>query len=451
MEEHEVRSTEIPHDYFHSVIEEVYQALAKAMEAGLISAETRRPPSGRASLAIEATNMVGAVSATLSNGSRLFVRIRPKVGTARMLELAVLAKMMPDWKGGVHASESVEDALLEWVIGAFEDGLRVLLSKGGLRNTHERVTQTLVNKVTGRLLVVPWLRNVSRGRPHFVPCEFPSLEFDNSVNRFVRWAIHVSITAARTVMFSSTLVEKLEKWDRQFAGAALAPPRSPWPDPQALPPNLRHYGQVVTLAKFVLNSIRIGVDAGRIEGSSISVDMNKVYERAFCNCIQALNPAAAFQDKWSVELLRHSADGRAEVAKTMTMIPDIWIDGDREHLPIVIDTKWKQVFRNDKSSFASDQSTIGVAVRLRPEDLYQATAYALESVHLKSARASEEIDGCVAALVYPTTVPVADLGREMQVGNTRILIRVLAWNVAVPAEAEVRQIWSRLRSLATRS
>nr|WP_314547629.1 hypothetical protein [uncultured Massilia sp.] len=449
--EHETRTAEIAPECPHSVLEQVFEALSGAMEAGLVSAETRRPPGGRTCLVIEATSIVGVVSSPLPDGSRLFVRVRPKVGTARMLELAVLAGMMPDWNGGVHVSESVEDALLEWTIGAFDNALRVLLARGGLRNTHERVSATLVNKVTGRLLVVPWLRNVSRGRPHLVPCEFPSLEFDNPVNRFLRWAIHVGITVARTVTRSGELVERLEKRDRQFAGARLVRPILPWPDPHALPANLRHYAQVVTLARLVLDSIRVGVNAGRVEGTSISLDMNKVYERAFCNCIQALHPEACMQDEWPVRLLRQSRDGDCvEVAKTMTMIPDIWIDGDQERFPIVMDTKWKQVFRKGAAAAANDLPITG-SVRLRPEDLYQATAYALEVLHRRSSHGNGDMDGCIAALVYPTTAVVADLAREIRVGNAKILIRLVGWNVTLSAENEVREIWSRITRLASRS
>ncbi|MGG7607420.1 5-methylcytosine restriction system specificity protein McrC [Massilia sp. BKSP1R2A-1] len=449
--EHETRTAEIDPECPHSVLEEVFEVLSGAMEAGLISAETRRPPGERTCLVIEATSIVGVVSSLLPDGMRLFARVRPKVGTARMLELAVLAKMMPDWNGGVFVSESVEDALLEWTIGAFDHALHVLLARGGLRNTHERVNATLVNKVTGRLLVVPWLRNVSRGRPHLVPCEFPSLEFDNPVNRFLRWAIYVGITVARTVTRSDRLVERLEKRDRQFAGARLVRPPSPWPDPHALPANLRHYAQAVTLARLVLNNIRVGVNAGRVEGTSISLDMNKVYERAFCNCIQTLHPEAYKQDEWSVPLLRQSRDGSgAEVAKTMTMIPDIWIDGDQERFPIVMDTKWKQVFRKSEAVVANELSATG-PVRLRPEDLYQATAYALETLHRRPSYGNEDITGCLAALIYPTTAVVSDLGREIRVGNARIIIQLVGWNVTVPAENEVREIWSRLTRLALRS
>jgi 5-methylcytosine-specific restriction endonuclease McrBC regulatory subunit McrC len=447
--EHRSLSTALPPHLIANILDDAYKLFEPAIRMGLISIETKRVPSLNTLLVISTTSVVGFVSCRDIDGICIFLKVNPKVGTTRMLELAVLAGMLPKWKqGGAHLSQSLENSLLEWMIGAFEDSIRDLLSHGGLRNTHERIQAELVNKVRGRVRISPWLRNVVRGRAHIVPCEFPSLEFDNRINRFIRWAIHVAITAAQRIPDAGDIATRLLKCDQQFAGASLVKPNVTSVDHQPLPSNFRHYAQAMNLARFIMNSIELGTNAGQIEAMSIAFDMNKIYERAFFNGLHRIVDTASQQEEWSITFTQSSEAKDLHNFKRTRMIPDVWVAGNSERLPIVIDTKWKKGFGGvehiENVGNQSSTSKIPAAgLRLHPDDLYQATAYALEVIN-RAAANQEHIDGCLSVLIYPTTTPTDDLEREITVGYVRILIRLVAWNVSAPPDKEISDIWARL-------
>lgn len=452
--EHESRTCSLPEGTTDAVLNDVSDILSGAIGAGLLTVEARRDITGTSRLVIETSSMVGFASSTSRSGGRAFVKVHPKVGTSRMLELAMLADMLPHWQpGGAHVSPGLDEALLEWTIGAFGQALRRLLARGGLRNTHERIRDDLKNRMRGRLLVGPWLRNVARGAPHVIPSEFPSLEFDNPANRMLRWAIHVGIVVARSLPHAGVIVERLRQADRLFAGVTLARPRKPLLDPRALPANLRHYTEAVRLAKLVLESVHLGSIPGEIEAMSIALDMNTVYERAFFNGLSAIQPDASRHDEWRVDLETPSdAQQNGRIMRSTLMIPDVWIEGDAYRLPVVIDTKWKNVLsRVSNQVEAEDLLPSGETrtVRLRPEDLYQATAYAVEALHRRTER-GEVAEGCVVALVYPSLNSIPDLGREIRLGSTRVLVRIVCWNVANPVAPEIGAIWNRLQKVAER-
>ena len=155
---------------------------------------------------------------------------------------------------------------------------------------------------------------------------------------------------------------------------------------------------------------------------------------------------------WKVDFATPpAAPGEGRLARSTQMIPDIWLESDGSRLPVVIDTKWKSVFSEILNlTEADDLLSSGETrtVRLRPEDLYQATAYAVEALHRQAER-GELIEGCVAALVYPSLHRVPDLGREVRLGAIRIIVCLVGWNVSAAPIPEITAIWSRLQSAAT--
>ena len=183
---------------------------------------------------------------------------------------------------------------------------------------------------------------------------------------------------------------------------------------------------------------------------SIAIDMNDVYERAFFNGLMTHQPEASRHETWKIHYSAAVPVEEGKHARSTEMIPDVWIQGTEGRLPIVVDTKWKNLlFKRgpvDPGDLLSAEET--KTIKLRPEDLYQATAYAVEALQRRLAD-GHPCDGCVAALVYPTTRPIPDYGREIQLGPFRIIIRIVAWNVTAPPLVEIGKIWERLNILAT--
>jgi 5-methylcytosine-specific restriction endonuclease McrBC regulatory subunit McrC len=449
--EHESRTCMLPKQGGDTVFEDILDLLGDVIRSGMLAVEAQRNKGGATLLVVQSSSIVGFATSSSTVGERVFVRVHPKVGTGRMLELAVLAEMLPNWKlGGADISPSIEEALLEWTLGAFDEGLRRLLVKGGLRHTHERIRAELQNRVRGRLLPGPWLRNVAKGKPNVLPAEFPSLEFDNPANRLLRWATQVGIAVAQSMPRTKGIAERLRQKDRQFAGVTLAKPRGPMLNTNGLPTNLRHYAESLSLARQVIDSVRLGIRPGEVEAMSIAIDMNDVYERAFFNGLMTHQPEASRHETWKIHYSAAVPVEEGKHARSTEMIPDVWIQGTQGRLPIVVDTKWKNLlFKRgpvDLGDLLSAEET--KTIKLRPEDLYQATAYAVEALQRRLAD-GHPCDGCVAALVYPTTRPIPDYGREVRLGPFRIIIRIVAWNVTAPPLVEIGKIWERLNILAT--
>ncbi|WP_162349374.1 5-methylcytosine restriction system specificity protein McrC [Pseudoxanthomonas gei] len=444
--EHETRSIPIENESALSDLQSVSQALSSALVADLLRLDIRKDATGATKLVIKTSSNVGFVSINAADGTRCLVRVVPKVGTARMLELGALAGMLPRWSlGGAYVAESLEESLLEWTIAAYEETLRRFLALGGLRNTHQRLTADLKNRVKGRLLVGPWLRNVAKGRPHVVPCQFPSLELDNPLNRVLRWANHVGIFAAHTLKNGNVLAERLRVLDTQFHAVKLQRPDLSASTRNRLAGNQRHYADALKLAEMVISSVHVGSKSGDIRSIAITLDMNKVYELAFFNALRSIKPDASRHEEWIITLSTpKDCPPDRRLIRSTRMIPDVWVPGDETRYPVVIDTKWKRLLYGSSEADDLVSITDTRTVRLRPEDMYQATAYGLEVIH--RARANRKpVLGCVTALVYPALQSVPDLSRTIEVSESQVIVTLLAWNLEAPVIAEVGSIWNRLQ------
>ncbi|WP_287805525.1 hypothetical protein [Diaphorobacter sp.] len=455
--EHETIAINLKRAESDEVLSEIAEALSAGIAKGLVSVAVRTDAAGAVKLVITTNSTVGFASSGPRSADGIFVRVRPKVGTRRMLELAALAGMLPNWTPGeAFLSETPEDALVEWTLRAYAQSLNYLLAAGGLRNTHERIRRQLNGRLRGRLLVGPWLRNVARGAPHHIPAEYPSLQRDNASNRLLRWALHLGILAARRLTNGKAVTEQLRRIERHFGSVSVVCPKGPLLDLRSLPPNHRHYSEALKLAHYVVENIHLGGEAGDHQGTAIALDMNQVYERAFFQGLRMIEPMAVRQEAWTVTLTSLDAGSPGNHVKRLTrMIPDVYVSGDvgSGRMPVLIDTKWKKVIWQEQEVGEADD-LLGPAksslVRVRPEDLYQATAYALEALQ-RSQASSQLHEGCVTALVYPSLDDTPSLGREVKLGGSRIVVRLVGWNVSHDIRSGIETVWRELQAAAERT
>lgn len=450
LDEHRTIEISLSGEEAERVLSDVAKTLAVGIANGLLSVATETNASGVTKLCITTNSTVGFASASAQSADGIFIRVRPKVGTRRMLELAALAGMLPEWNPGeAHISETLEDALVEWTLRAYAQSLQNLLASGGLRNTHERLRYELNGRLRGRLLVNSWLRNVARGSPQLIPAEFPALNRDNDSNRFLRWAIHLGKLASRNLSNRSVVIDQLMRVERQFGGVSLMPPRRPLLDIRTLPPNHGHYNQALKFARYIIENLHLGGEAGDHKGTAIALDMNMVYQNAFFEGLRKIEPNVVRNTAWPVTLAAGTSEN---FTRTTPMNPDVYMSGDRNtnRMPIVIDTKWKKAIKS-RQDFDDQTSLISTTnsnlVSVKREDLYQATAYALEVLH-RSHQSASPIDACVTALVYPVLADTPSFGRELSIGGSKIIIRIVGWNVAENPQSGIDAVWQGLRTLA---
>jgi hypothetical protein len=84
----------------------------------LVSLSIRQDGDQSPCLRISASSLVGFTS--LRDGPRrVFLRVRPKVATRRLLELATMAGMLPRWRpAGVDLAAQDGSGLVEWTLRA---------------------------------------------------------------------------------------------------------------------------------------------------------------------------------------------------------------------------------------------------------------------------------------------------------------------------------------------
>jgi 5-methylcytosine-specific restriction endonuclease McrBC regulatory subunit McrC len=421
------------------------ELFSDALCSGLVEVALEGELGRNATLVLSTSSNVGfATIGPQAAEVNCFVRVSPKVGTNQMLRLAKLAGMLPHWTGGRSLiGTSVEAGILEWTLGALEEEVARLVSRGGIRPTHERVRQELESRVRGRLLTSKWLSNVAKGQPQVLPCEFPSLEVDNTVNRLLLWALHVAAVVARDVVGSQQLYDNLRRLSDSFRGVALIRPSTRQIRNPIISPNLRHYTKALQLARLVIESVSLGATPGHIDSISLSLDMNVVYERAFFNAVKLLRPSATRHKEWPVAFSAAPAgSGASSRTRTTKMVPDVWIPARGAMAPLILDTKWKSVMAGPRA-----QVDIRRAPALNSADIYQATAYALEALTRGECLPHQ----CVAALIYPTLADDTDYHRKLTLGAATIHVALCGWNVAQDPIEAADKIIADLERLATLS
>lgn len=448
-DEHQTKRIPVASTHVGELYAKTRALLSEAIEAGLLKVQVRDQSSSGTCIEVKSGSAVGFVTTEGSGGARIFVQVRPKVGTQRMIELASLAGMLPPWSpGGAFIRPSLHDAVLEWTLRAFLDALTRLIAKGGLRNAHERIQEDLVNRLKGRLLVGRWLRNVSKGSPHILPSEFPSLQADNVPNRLLKWALRTALSVARDVLKKDDLVDGLSRMERHFSGVTLERFASGVCCVRILPPSMRHYKEAIEAARYVIDSAKLGSRAGCVESMSLVIDMNRVYESAFFNGLRSLVPEAARQGSWPIVLRSSDSSGTgSSLRRTVHMRPDVWIEPGEHRRPIVIDTKWKHVLSGVSESeavFSEDETR---TVQINSADIYQAIAYGVEVMHQRQVLGKKPI-GCVTGLVYPTLREIPDLGTDFSMDVSGLSLALLGWNVSEPPMIGISAVWDRICLLA---
>lgn len=447
LEEHQARACLLP----ASIAGEYYAAaldlLSQAIGAGFVSVQIRQRKSSQTFLEIRAASVVGFMTSRSAAGVGIFVQVRPKISTWRLIELSVMAEMLPPWASdGTSVSTGLHDSLLEWTLRAFLEELRRLLSLGGLRQTHERVRANLVNSLKGRLLVAPWLRNASRGSPQIIPSEFPSLDLDNENNQILKWVLKVALVVARDILNIQVLVDDISKLERHFYGVSTRKFASAAACSKAIPPNMRHYEAALRAARFVLDSAKLGGKAGDIDSMSLLLDMNRVYEAAFFNGLRKVVPRAARQASWPMNFVVPNSYSSG-IRHSVRMRPDIWIEPFGSELPIVIDTKWKRaLYEGEAVSDLVGQGDTSI-VNISSSDIYQAIAYGAEAI-ARRTRSGSIKDGCITALLYPALTDLPLMVHDIKMGDSRISLLLVAWNVSESPMVGIKGVWSMLSEFA---
>lgn len=419
-----------------STLTELTDLLGHPATRALVSSQIVLNEDGDFQLNLSTDSTVG-FAAVGQPRSRIFVRVRPKVPTHRLLELAQIAGRLPPWKNAVDIGEDDISVLLLWTLNAFADSLNAVLALGGVRSTHETRVAELRGKVRGKLLIPAFAANLSRGRPDRLPCRFASLDADNEPNRLLRWAIHLAHRLCGELPEASTLGHTFRQLETRFSGVSLARPSySSIQNGLSLPPNLRHYQPCISVARMLLKGAYLDAKAGSAAATCVALDMNELYEAAFSALIKECAPSVVAKPKWSLDI-RASGDGL--LVKKLGLRPDIFIPGEIGKSAVLVDTKWKQALAKYSTDLLDLDGSEKLLVRPKTSDVYQATTYAVDLL-----RRGQTGTNCVTALVYPSLGEAPDLSHKISLGSHTIMVRFLGWDVTRPPRESIADVWATL-------
>jgi 5-methylcytosine-specific restriction endonuclease McrBC regulatory subunit McrC len=451
LREHSRVHTAVDPEHLLGLPGELTTLLEPATSRGLVQHSVKYRPDGRAYLELETSSTVGFSSITSPDGRRLFLRVRPKINTVRMLELASMAGMLPTLVGAPPAwtDRTADEAVLEWTAEAFTSALADLMSKGGLRATHERRRQVLRHRVRGSIHVPSYLRSISRGQLELIPCTFPTLDTDNGPNRLLRWALHLLSSALQARRHeggrAASLYSECTGMERRMAAIPLERPGSGrLPGERSLPRNMHHYDNALALARAIVRDVHLDGAAGGQRAVTVALDMNVVFESAFARGAQMRSPAAMAQQSWHFPLTRvDERGGRLDAGRSAEFKPDVVLDGTNDHVPIVLDTKWKDVLEGVSKDSEKEFLRVRGRVKLRNSDLFQVTSYGLESMR-RTRR-----DGVLAVLVYPCLEDLPELGYVLEQGGVTLRVVLAGWNLTRPASDGFNDLWDGLLTSAS--
>lgn len=441
--EHQSLSCELPSA---NAFVKIAALFTNASAKGLVAVQSRVAVDGKTYLHLRSGSKVGFV-ALAAEGELIFVRVRPKIESIRMLDLAQAAGMLPSWHhGDSSVAADATTAVMDWTLQAFCFEAERLLSRGGIRPTHERVRENLRGRLRGKLLIRPYLANVVRGMHQIVPCEFQSLQIDNPQNRLLLRAISTARALCRlrpdgpalSLEAEFAVLERRLEGGVSTAGGTEALLRAA----RALPVNMRHYAGAKLLAEIILGKAWMGAEAGPNTAASLVLDMNDLYQRAFANLLSKRVPEVQLQAQWPLRF--HRLDGSRELTYQTAIRPDLWIPPIPTRAPIIIDTKWKDAFNTDASGEQPLAFGDRPLVKVATTDMYQVATYALKALSFQSAATGR----CVATLVYPSLGPVTDSGFRLEANGIRIDVLLQAWDLSLPLQDAVADLWNRLCTAA---
>jgi 5-methylcytosine-specific restriction endonuclease McrBC regulatory subunit McrC len=432
LREHQKHELLLPSWFDVALVGRLFQSFDAAIKQGLVEVDVALEKTGGFRLKLSTSNIVGHAIVT-DNDKRVFLAVRPKVPTSRILQLALAAENLPAWKAELTTGVDPDASTLEWTVAAFTAEVETLLSTGGVRSSHERRTEELRARVRGRLLITPYVRNMALGKPDRIPCEFGTLHFDNLPNRVIRWTLHICSMIVKELPQSERLLKQLRRVDISFSGVHLVQPsHRDMANLTSLSAGFRHYKRALSWAQVILKRFNLDAHVGSYSAPSVGLDMNKLYEGAFFNLLKKHAPTAQRQVSWPIKFLNEEGD----VKRKATYKPDILIPGDTRNLALILDTKWKAP-KPRPSEDKDDILFVENKAQLIPiltTDLYQITSYALE------ATAQEESE-CVGMLVYPTLGKVDVLRRRLAIGPKALTIHMIGWDVTAAPDESVLEVW----------
>lgn len=361
----------------------------RAIEACLDGDVVNVRPSGNSlrQWVISAKHLVGV--AQLGD---LEVRIDPKVGVSRLVELLVPSQDRIQWDQAIEPSLGEAPDLVSMIGAAFAARSTELLRQGllyGYRSVHDALPT-----VRGRIETGAQLAR-RPGLPLPVELAFDEFSPDIIENQLIAGA---TCQLLRREELPMVIRNQLRRVGAQLLDVSPCHPSGSPPDVHFSRLNER-YRSAVALAQLVLRSTSLDERAGATPGAGFLIDMNRVFEDVVGAGVRAAvgrgSGTAALQCELPLD-----RDCRLAIR------PDVICRDRFGGVVAVADVKYKQ------------PDLHGIA----PGDIYQALAYA----HRFGL-------GCVH-LIYASPPPYG----ELQVGDVDVR---LAWvDLALPAEGRQEQI-----------
>ncbi len=365
-----------------------------------------------------------------------------------MLELAVAAERLPEWRPEVQIEHDDNSSLVEWTIRAFVSSIEKLLLTGGIRSTHERIREELRSRVRGKVLISRFMNSLARGRADRVPCEFSMLQVNNAPNRALRWTIRVAIQIVGAMPNKDALKASLRRLDHYFTDVPIESHGGSLRSLSfSLPPNMRHYSAALNLASAVLRGVNLSANPGSASAPSVAMDMNELYEDAFYKISKTIRPAIEKKPVWAMGLLQSPTKN---LIKTLRLEPDIYVPPNSVEHGAVVDTKWKGAF--GKGDVQGDAwAPEKMLVRPRTADLYQVISYGVDAI-----RTGRSPDHCVCAIIYPCLGLVLPVFHNIEIGGTMIIVILLGWDLKTNVLESARNVWAhvdltRIKSIEMKS
>lgn len=428
--EHQASVHDLPSGLTAAEIADIYGALNAPSLRDLLKVTIAHRADGRPQLRLVTDRRVG-FGASGRGANRLFVRVRPKIDTRRFLELAFLADVLPRFDFPTHTSAADFADVLRWTLELFLSTLEKTIASGGLRPTHERVTQVLRNRVRGKLQVPAFMASLAKGHPDRIPCQFSALVLDNSANRLLRWTLDAAAKMSRDLDDGGMVSARAALLERHFREVTLVrPSRAALKRETVLPPNQRHYADVVRVAKLLLTHFHVDASPGVVPSLSLSMNMHDVYERAFWKLLSKQVTDAQAKPKWR---LGFSSIHDPRVGLSVELEPDVFVPASPGRYPLVVDTKWKNAVQPYQTESL---------VRPTTSDIYQVASYASTVL-----RDQHDIRKCVAVLLYPSLVECTTMEHRIVVGEFETLVLVAGWNVSRPPHEAVAELCSLFDAL----
>lgn len=270
---------------------------------------------------VRATHHVG-----VAHFAELQVRVRPKVGTRRLMELLCTSLERFRWED----DESVwgeDDDLLATIAEAFVRAARRALERGPLQGYVERDERLL--GVRGRIAMARQI-SAQAGLPLPVEVTYDDWSPDVVENRLLAGACRVLLGMSG---LPAATRSGLRRVGAGLADVSAEPP-SPSPSEVRWTRLNAHYRPAVTLARVVLRGATLEDRiASRARGASFLVDMNKVFEDIVGRGLrEALTPAGF--------TVRLQATDWLDGERRIKIIPDVVVSRGEE-VVAVVDAKYK--------------------------------------------------------------------------------------------------------------